>query len=471
MTIANLETLLCNEGVPVNSTVRTRSIFYDRDDNIMYVRFKESVTDSWMSKNSIWISLAIKDICWGKVRTHHIQSVLPYFEASIEEIDEVMNDHNIVDIEYEFVDRRWNSVPGQSVPKSLYDCLCSELSEFEAGDHAVYEVCDNISESFNAKNRMYIYVKIVKKISDNSESFPFYLINTGDEGDIEARSHRLYKVVRTSCVSTTEVDKYTQQQIDSSLVRSEIYQTVEETLVDEWRLGQEEFKIMMRSLLLRWHPDKNKNSSFCGDVFMHITAFAKRLQSGEIDVSKINKYRDRGSHQWQEEMKRATDATCGENEEYVFDVGDFADKVRKRNDRQHGNEQNERNYTLPDPQPGRGEVWIRQAKDDMAAANISLITATGRTYNWVCVQSHQVNITYIVFALFSYFSLFFSLSLCIVYVFVCFVLFCFVFLSFAFLFAVPDVRAKAAVENLNFAVVEGFYDAFGIELFFGGNEF
>jgi hypothetical protein len=70
-------------------------------------------------------------------------------------------------------------------------------------------------------------------------------------------------------------------------------------------------------------------------------------------------------------MKRATDATCGENEEYVFDVGDFADKVRKRNDRQHGNEQNERSYTLPDPQPGKGEVWIRQAKDDMVAAKIS----------------------------------------------------------------------------------------------------
>jgi hypothetical protein len=44
-------------------------------------------------------------------------------------------------------------------------------------------------------------------------------------------------------------------------------------------------------------------------------------------------------------------------------------------------------------------------------------------------------------------------------------------LTFAFLFAVPDVRAKAAVEDLNFTVVEGFYDAFGIELFFGGNEF
>ena len=406
LAIAQLETVLCNEGMHINSTVQHRSIFYDRDANIMYVRFKESATDSWILQNSHWISLAIQYICLGKVSKHYIRSMLPYFEASIEELDEVMKEYNIVDIEYEFVDRRWNSVPGQSVPESLYDCLCSEMSEFEPGDHAVYEVCDNISESFDAKNRMYIYVKIVKKISDDSESFPFYLINTGDEGDIDARSHRLYKVVRTSCVSTTEVDTYAEQQIDSSLARSALYQTVEETLVEAWRLGQEEFKIVMRRLILRWHPDKNKNSSFCGDVFMHITAFAKRLQSGEIDVSKINKYRDRGSHQWQEEMKRATDATCGENEEYVFDVGDFADKVRTRNDRQHGNEQDERNYTLPDPQPGRGEVWIRQAKDDMAAAKISLITATDRTYNWVCVQSHQVNITYIVFIYFIFFVCF-----------------------------------------------------------------
>jgi hypothetical protein len=406
LAIAQLETVLCNEGMHINSTVQHRSIFYDRDANIMYVRFKESATDSWILQNSHWISLAIQYICLGKVSKHYIRSMLPYFEASIEELDEVMKEYDIVDIEYEFVDRRWNSVPGQSVPESLYDCLCSELSEFEPGDHAVYEVCDNISESFDAKNRMYIYVKIVKKISDDSESFPFYLINTGDEGDIDARSHRLYKVVRTSCVSTTEVDTYAEQQIDSSLARSALYQSVEETLVEAWRLGQEEFKIVMRRLILRWHPDKNKNSSFCGDVFMHITAFAKRLQSGEIDVSKINKYRDRGSHQWQEEMKRATDATCGENEEYVFDVGDFADKVRTRNDRQHGNEQDERNYTLPDPQPGRGEVWIRQAKDDMAAAKISLITATDRTYNWVCVQSHQVNITYIVFIYFIFFVCF-----------------------------------------------------------------
>jgi hypothetical protein len=30
--------------------------------------------------------------------------MLPYFEASIEELDEAMNEYNIVDIEYEFVE-------------------------------------------------------------------------------------------------------------------------------------------------------------------------------------------------------------------------------------------------------------------------------------------------------------------------------------------------------------------------------
>jgi hypothetical protein len=49
MTIANLETLLCNEGVPVNSTVRTRSIFYDTarsDVSLFWLCNTTSLTDS-----------------------------------------------------------------------------------------------------------------------------------------------------------------------------------------------------------------------------------------------------------------------------------------------------------------------------------------------------------------------------------------------------------------------------------------
>jgi hypothetical protein len=34
-------------------------------------------------------------------------------------------------------------------------------------------------------------------------------------------------------------------------------------------------------------------------------------------------------------------------------------------------------------------------------------------------------------------------------------------LTFAFFLAVPDVGTKTTVEDLNFAVIEGFYDAFG----------
>jgi DnaJ-class molecular chaperone len=36
---------------------------------------------------------------------------------------------------------------------------------------------------------------------------------------------------------------------------------IEETLVDAWNLGVEEFKRIVRRLVRRWHPDKNENSS------------------------------------------------------------------------------------------------------------------------------------------------------------------------------------------------------------------
>jgi DNA topoisomerase-1 len=44
------------------------------------------------------------------------------------------------------------------------------------------------------------------------------------------------------------------------------------------------------------------------------------------------------------------------------------------------------------------------------------------------------------------------------------------FLTFAFFLAVPNVGTETTIKDLNFAVIEGFYDAFGIKLFFGFDE-
>jgi hypothetical protein len=56
---------------------------------------------------------------------------------------------------------------------------------------------------------------------------------------------------------------------------AKILQMIEETLVDAWNLGVEEFKRIVRRLVRRWHPDKNENSSFCADVFKHLMEFVK----------------------------------------------------------------------------------------------------------------------------------------------------------------------------------------------------
>jgi hypothetical protein len=43
-------------------------------------------------------------------------------------------------------------------------------------------------------------------------------------------------------------------------------------------------------------------------------------------------------------------------------------------------------------------------------------------------------------------------------------------LTFAFFLAIPNVGAKTTIKDLNFAVIEGFDDAFSVEFFFGFDE-
>jgi hypothetical protein len=43
-------------------------------------------------------------------------------------------------------------------------------------------------------------------------------------------------------------------------------------------------------------------------------------------------------------------------------------------------------------------------------------------------------------------------------------------LTFTFFLAIPNVGAETTIKDLNFAVIKGFDDAFGIKLFFGFDE-
>jgi sacsin len=183
---------------------------------------------------------------------------------------------------------------------------------------------------------------------------------------------------------------------------AEILQMIEETLVDAWNLGVQEFKRIVRRLVRRWHPDKNENSSFCADVFKHMMEFVKKLQSGLIDVSKINRYRGHSYNDWEECKQRATSSSSRENNKcYTFDVDGFADDIirgyKRRRTRSRGR-WSSGYYTnmtymyIPDPQPHIARIWIKQAKYDIEAARRALDFVTDKSCNWVCVQSQQVSI-------------------------------------------------------------------------------
>lgn len=91
----------------------------------------------------------------------------------------------------------------------MVDFLIADFSAFEDGETVVYEHYDNSGDSNNESVHVYIYVKVIKRISDENERFPIYLINVGEGQELEARSDRLYRMVRPSASTSSELEVYT----------------------------------------------------------------------------------------------------------------------------------------------------------------------------------------------------------------------------------------------------------------------
>ncbi|VDI08008.1 sacsin, partial [Mytilus galloprovincialis] len=387
--LVTLKTVLVYKKEDCKGSIINKTVFYAQEENVMYVEYQKNLTESWLSRNIIWISDGIQEIAFKKIYISDIQAIIPFLELSRTELEEELNKLGFVDADYKFEGISWFPLPGTPVQEEFLGFLSSEFDSFEAGDYAVYEVFDNTGDDINDVVSVYIYVKIVEQLKDDLETFPLYVINTGDEVELKIRSHRLYNVIRPELNTSADIQLYTRSQVEQTIDQKEqIFQTVEIFLVHAWRLGPDEFKNVVRRLVLRWHPDKNENSSFCGEVFKHLTNFATRLQSGEIDVSKIDVRRNYENGQWEEYLRNATclgDDVDGASKGYTFDIHGFANRVgtkRPRDCQHHGS-------SFQNPQPHMGRIWIKQARFDMSAAQLSLTTATERTYNWVCVQSHQ----------------------------------------------------------------------------------
>lgn len=267
----------------------------------------------------------------------------------------------------------------------------------------VYEHYDDSGEASGDAIFVYIYVKIVHRFSDISERFPRYIVDIGNREERTVKSHRLYKLVRSSDTPTTDIELFS----DGHSLREcgrhdDIKRGVEETLVDAMKLGEEEFKIILRRLLKRWHPDKNQNSRFCAEIFMHIKEFAKKLMSKDIDALKVDSYRYPNT--WHDHVERAT-VVRKSIKVFTFDVDGFASGLEQHWRRNgtfsrfgHGGCRDYQAYStsiykkyVPNPQPRMARVWIQQAKYDIRTACKALEGAESTSYNWICVLSQQVS--------------------------------------------------------------------------------
>ncbi|XP_071155498.1 sacsin-like [Mytilus edulis] len=418
--LESVTTVLTYNECHIEGSMDNKPLFYDERENIVFISASDLDVLKWIAKYSHLLSEVIYNLCFDKVDPKHIQTVLLNYNATAKEMMDLLDELGAVQIDYVPVDSSWIPTPGTPVPRECLAFLIHGISSFQPGDHAVFEVFDNRfnDNETQGKVAVYIYVKIISCISSEPEAFPEYEIDIGDGQSKKVRSFDLYKLERpksesgsqpssatnsdtepqTSClVVQTGEQSHDNTSKTTELNLEDVLQEIEEALIDAWRLGYETFRKVYKRLILRWHPDKHGNSSDSNVIAKHIISFAKLIQSGKIDPDNFPSYKERNKssqsdrqsyrHQWSQYRRRRRSRNFNRQDEYWFDPDDFASRARREHSSRYRSY--EENVYNPDPRPYDGEIWFKQAQNDIATADALMRVATSQSFNWICVTSHQ----------------------------------------------------------------------------------
>ncbi|XP_052093808.1 sacsin-like [Mytilus californianus] len=418
--LESVTTILAYKGCQIERSMEYKPLFYDERENIVFISASDLDVLKWIAKYSHLLSEVIYSLCFDKVDPKHIQTVLLNYNATAKEMMDLLDELGAVQIDYVPADSSWIPTPGETVPRECLAFLIHGISRFQPGDHAIFEVFDNRfdDDKTHGKAAVYIYVKVISCLSTEPEAFPEYEIDIGDGQSKKVRSFELYKeerpksdsdshpasgtnsdtepqssclVVHTGEESNDNTSKTTELNLE------DVLQEIEEALIDSWRLGYATFRKVYKRLILRWHPDKHGNSSDSNEIAKHIISFAKLIQSGEIDPDNFPSYKERNKssksdqqnyrRQWNQYRRRRSGGNFNRQNEYWFDPDDFASRAHREHS--SSNRSYEENVYNPDPRPYDGEIWFKQAQNDIATADALMGVATAQSFNWICVTSHQ----------------------------------------------------------------------------------
>ncbi|XP_063424962.1 sacsin-like [Mytilus trossulus] len=418
--LESLTTVLTYNECHIEGSIENKPLFYDERENIVLISASDLDVLKWIAKYSHLLSEVIYNLCFDKVDPKHIQTVLLNYNGTAKEMMDLLDVLGAVQIDYVPVDSSWIPTPGTPVPRECLAFLIHGISSFQPGDYAVFEVFDNRFNDNETQEKVavYIYVKIISCLSTEPEGFPEYEIDIGDGQSKKVRSYDLYKLERPKSESDSQTSSptnsdmepqtsylvvYTGEQSNDNTSKTtelnleDVLQEIEETLIDAWRLGYETFRKVYKRLILRWHPDKHGNSKFSNEIAKHIISFAKLIQSGKIDPNNFPSYKERNKsrqndrqnyrRQWNQYKGRPRSGNFNPQNEYWFDPDDFARRARREHS--SSNQNYEENVYNPDPRPYDGEIWFKQAQNDIATADALMRVATSQSFNWICVTSHQ----------------------------------------------------------------------------------
>lgn len=165
---------------------------------------------------------------------------------------------------------------------------------------------------------------------------------------------------------------------------------IREVLKQTWTicLDQKSRRQVLKRLLLLWHPDKHvaENKEFCTRVFQYIMKYVELLEQGVQTESHATKH--------SQYSQFFTDAYTRGRDYAQRPSGTSASSTSfpsNRGARRHESKASTSYQSSANPQPAEGRRWLRQAKHDLKAARILLISQDASVCNWVCYSAHQVH--------------------------------------------------------------------------------
>lgn len=241
----------------------------------------------------------------------------------------------------------------------------------------------------------YVYVKILRE-SERSilagDLGRMYTVVTGNP-DIYTEQvpiYRLFRFVRRTNNPGTELQLYDSEPINAKPF-DETCHKIRNDLMEAWKLPVDDRNRVIRRILLKWHPDKNRgNEEYCKNVFHYVRIVISRLENAEIVEENVKDDISRGLSHFSNSASTYYDNISRAATRHAQAYYSNYEEYRRHNMKGKYAHNSAANDKRPDAYEAKR--WMRQAKNDLKAAlTFCPVADNVEGYNWVCYLCHQVN--------------------------------------------------------------------------------